>query len=371
MKLYLLMIQRMTLSGFLSLLIACDLFSAGPSGAGPAAQQNLPAASQLTFLHNKGADRADEGAIRKILGKDLFYFWRDRESCTAVRAFLPEAEPPRSVILTSASCVAGNPKSRSRTVLTPRFVLADLMRTERLRNAEFLKEYLFDRANDTDISSLVVESVAEPRNDSDAPAVFTNDDKLTALYHDSVGNEAVFPALGIVHRDYFAVMKPVKVRNSDGFAVLLRHNDLAMLPWTPSENRAANESSGLEIRGKPTPKQGDRFYVASVSRDNERRLLSLHLTPVEVVGFSPKDGLIQTCEPPKQSDKDYLSDRGSVLVVRRGDENILLGIASFGSPSVQTVGGQKCVLTTFTHLDSYRGWIKIAYSSVVSKNPVK
>lgn len=371
MKISLGAIERIALVCLLSLLAACDLFSASTSGDGSVTQENTLDVSHSKSVPGGGAVASEEDAISRVIRKNLFYFWRDRESCSAVRALLPETSPTQSVFLTSANCVAGNPRSRSRTVVTPNFVLADLMRTERLRSTDFLKKYLFDRAKDLEVSSLQVESVAEPGNDNDTPAVFTNDDKLTALYHDSMGNKASFPSGGIVHRDYFAVMKPVKVRGSDGFAVLLRHNDLAMIEWAPAVNPEADESSGLEIRGKPTPMDGDRFYVASVSRDNDRRQLAFHLTSVDVVGFSPADGLIQTCEPALQNDKDYLSDRGSILVIRRGDETILLGIASFGSPSLQTVEGRKCVLTTFTHLDKYRGWLKIAYSDLIRRSRPK
>lgn len=129
-------------------------------------------------------------------------------------------------------------------------------------------------------------------------------------------------------------MKSIQVKNSDGFAVLLRQNDLGLLEWEDPK-LAPGVASGTEFRGKPVALDSDVYFVASLTRDNERRQLQFHLKSVEILGFSPKDDLIQPCEPALNDEKEYLS-----------------------------VGGRNCVVTTFTHLEKYRGWIKVAHAEI-------
>lgn len=154
----------------------CEVSSANTANT-PGAQQATAAAVRSSNDDGRGSGAALKDSVSEFLRQNLFYLWRDRESCSAVRINLPETTPPQHVILTSASCLAGNPRTRSRSVVTPRFVLDDLIKTERLRNSDFLKRYLFDRNRDMEVSSLVVEHVAQPQNGSDAPAVLWNKDR--------------------------------------------------------------------------------------------------------------------------------------------------------------------------------------------------
>jgi hypothetical protein len=145
---------------------------------------------------------------------------------------------------------------------------------------------------------------------------------------------------------------------------MLRQNDLAVIEWSDTQLTKKAKGAGLIIRGKPTPSPGDSYYTASLLRDNDRKELTPIVKPLDILGFSPKHGLLQSCEPETPSAQSYTSDRASALVIRRHNETVLLGIGSFGSPKPQTIDGRRCVVTTYIHLHHHLGWMKIALDNL-------
>ena len=325
------------------------------------------AAQPETMPQQAAQDRTADGdplqSVSTDLRNNLFYFWRDRSWCSGVMVRVPETVPAVRAVLTTGSCVSSSPVARSKTVTTPRFLFSLFRSNAHPRIADFLSEYLFEGTAKVGLDNLYSETIGGPGSSGDFDAVFVNGDRSTALYHGALEKDAAFPAEGIVHRDYFSLLKKVTRNKEDAYVVMLRQNDLALMEWNDSEKIPTTTAGGLEIRPKPAPLPGDAYYSAVMLRDNQSRALRLKVTPVEILGFSPRHALIQTCEPVAPPE-DYVGDRAAALVIRRKGETILLGLGSFGSPHPQTIEGKTCAITTYAHLGHHKGWMKIALDTL-------
>lgn len=314
---------------------------------------------------NKGRDLEDS-KIRKIIEdvrSRMFYVWRDRDSCSGVLAKLPESSVRQNLVLTSAGCISGNPFGRSRTVTTPHFKLSTLERHGHPRIADFLSEFLYPNGS-PDFSLLRTETVEMTKQGGVDGNIFFNEDRMLAIYHDAWKSEARIPLGGIVHHDYFSLLRPVETAQGDGVQVILRQYDLAIVALNPDLETDLLKMDGLEIRGMPVHKEGDQYFAMIMTRDNETKTLNFSAKPVSIQGFSPKFGLIQTCEAPPTRPDEYRTHRSSALILIRDEMPYLIGLATFGSTSEKTIEGKSCVLTTFSHLTNYVGWLKLAGSEI-------
>ncbi len=340
----------------LSCLFTFSCENVSESGNEPTQDQQIKSSDKTP------ANSLTEKDLEKIRSA-MMYLWRDRESCTAVFAKIPETVPPQTTILTAGHCIAANPLRRTPSVKTPVFAMMPLSSQDHPRIGAFLADYLF-KNKDIDTSMYEVELIDHKHSKTPQPWAFENTDRLIALYHDDFPTQAHIPIGGMIHRDYFSLFRKVKTKRGEGMATILHHFDLAMIPLQPQPVLLSPTQPALEIRALPTHLPGDLSFRIYLGRDNIKKELEFDVKPIEVTGLSLKHGLIQGCEEPPKETKDYISDRGSLLVLKRAGEVYLIGIGSFGSPVAHAIKGKECALTTFSHLAAHTGWMKITASQL-------
>jgi hypothetical protein len=295
--------------------------------------------------------------------ENMVYLWRDRHSCSGVLATIPETSPPVEALITAGHCIATNPLRRSNSVKTPVFRMARLSAHGHPRIAPFLSSYFF-KSNNLDTTSYDVEVLADPTDAVPNPGNFDNTGRLLSVYHDDFAKKPFSPSKGAVHKDYFSLFRRVDTARGQGYIKILTQFDLALLSLDPGPPFINLKRSPFRIRELPKAQPGDRIYRAIMWRDNIKRQLQFNIDQVKVTGFSPDHALIQVCEKPPKTTKDYKSDEGSALLLERFGELYLIGTAAFGNPSPVQIDGDPCSLTTFTHLAAYAGWMKIAASQI-------
>jgi hypothetical protein len=111
--------------------------------------------------------------------------------------------------------VSANPAARSKSITTPQFAFAPFNTKNHPRIADFLAEFLFERANTVGLGNLFSETVESSDGTRISSAVFTNHDRSVALYHNDFGQEAYLPPKGVVHRDYFSLLKQIATKEHD------------------------------------------------------------------------------------------------------------------------------------------------------------
>lgn len=344
----------------------CEIFSRSPSPSSSEQSIAVVGAQERLRTEPRFQEKIDQ------LIKNMVYVWNDRVSCSGLRLTLPETVPEVQAILLSGHCVSGNPVGRSGQIKSPKFALRPLATHGHKRIDDFLADYFFTNQN-LDYSEFEAEVIQEPSGESQSeylsPSTFLNDAQMLAIYHPDFSKHAWLPLGGVVHRDYFSLLRQAVVENSRGVNIIMLQNNLALIPLIPDPpySEATRALRPIAVRPKPKPQPGDRYFALYLGRDNVNRELQTRMVDIDIIGFSPKHGLLQGCEAPPKEPKDYVTDRSAVLYIERNEEFYAIGLGSFGSPTEIQINGKRCALTTFTHIAHHNGWMKLAFQQATDE----